>query len=293
MKWLCSCVAMLMCLSALEAKVREPGFDSCMRTDPNYIKYSGRNSQEWGRVKLLFQKYQKKKARSHLAKAKYIIPKKIHLIWLGSSPTEFVQNMFESWKRLHPTWQVKLWTDEDVWSFHLKNQKAYDTAKNWGEKSDIFRYEILEREGGIHADTDFECIKPFDDICKTADFFAGVGYSEGAPFLYNGLIGCRAGHPIIKRCVDTLPIGNGNSDFLRILNTTGPTFFTRCFRECLWPENGEAAADLGTVVPFPVTCFYPFPDTRRESYPSTEAVKRDWVHPESYAIHYWKMSWLN
>ena len=31
-----------------------------------------------------------------------------------------------------------------------------------GEKSDIFRYEILYRFGGVYVDTDFECIKPFE-----------------------------------------------------------------------------------------------------------------------------------
>jgi mannosyltransferase OCH1-like enzyme len=265
-----------------------------MRTDAHYAKYSGRYPQEWKRIKDLYDQFQRKKLRAHLTKAKCRIPKKIHLIWLGSRPSEFVQNMVESWKKLHPTWEVRLWTDEDVLKFHLKNQDAYNRAKNWGEKSDIFRYEILEREGGIHADTDFECIRPFDDLCKVADFFAGVGYSEGAPFLYNGLIGCTPHHPIIKRCVDTLSKGNGDSNFLRILNTTGPTFFTKCFRECTWPTDGSApSAELGTVVAFPLTFFYPFPDVRRESYPNTEAIKRDWIHPETYAIHYWKISWLN
>jgi mannosyltransferase OCH1-like enzyme len=264
-----------------------------MRTDAHYAKYSGLYPQEWKRVKTLFEQYQKKKSHNHPSKAAYRIPKKIHMIWLGSPPPEFVQNMFESWKKLHPSWEVKLWTEGDVLRFHLKNQQAYDASKNWGEKSDIFRYEILEREGGIYADTDFECIRPFDDICKVADFFSGIGYSEGVPFLYNGLIGSRPGHPIIKRCVDSLPIGNGNNDFLRILNTTGPAFFTKCFYECVWPTNGGgAASDLGIVVPFPITYFYPFPDVRRESYPNTDAIKRDWVHPLTYAIHYWKISWL-
>jgi inositol phosphorylceramide mannosyltransferase catalytic subunit len=292
MKWLYSCVALLMCLSFADAKVRESGFDSGMNPDGKYAKYSSSYPNEWNRVKDLFATYLKKKSRSHLSKAKYRIPKKIHLIWLGSPPPEFVQTMFKSWKRNHPQWEVKLWTDGDLGWFHLKNQKAYDTARNWGEKSDIFRYEILEREGGIHADTDFECIRPFDDICKSADFFAGVGYSEGPPFLYNGLIGCCPGHPIIRRCVDTLQVGNGDNNFLRILNTTGPTFFTKCVNECLWPSNGGAlVSDSGIVAPFPLIYFYPFPDVLRWNYPNTEAIKRDWLHPETYAIHYWKISW--
>lgn len=291
--WICTFLMILTLLASLDAKVRELSFDFCMRTDPNYAKYSRKYPQEWKCIKLLFERYQKKRGGSHKSKASPLIPKKIHMIWLGSRPPSFVQRMFESWKRAHPTWEVKLWTDADVSRFHLKNQRAYDMAKNWGEKSDIARYEILEKEGGIHVDTDFECIKPFDDICTIADFFAGVGYSEGAPFLYNGLIGCRPGHPIVKRCVERLQAGNSDSDFHRILHATGPFFFTQCFHECVWPDAPQGAADLGTVVPFPLTYFYPLPDKRRESYPTTEEVKRDWVHPETYAIHYWKLSWLH
>ena len=272
------------------ASHKEPSFDSCMRTDMHYRKYLGQYPREWARVKDLFVQYQKNRARAHLSKAAYRIPKKVHMIWLGSSPPEFVRTMFESWKKFHPLLAVKLWTNEDVVSFHLKNQGAYDKAKNWGEKSDIFRYEILEREGGIYVDSDFECIRPFDDICKTADFFTGVAYSEGAPHFYNGLIGCCQGHPIVKKCVETIREGNGNGDFLRILYATGPHFFTACFYACLNAQ--EASAGMGLVAPFPITYFYPFPDVRRESYENIEAVKRDWLHPETFAIHYWKLSWL-
>lgn len=287
-------IAFFICVWGLDAKVPDPGFDAGMRTDPHYEKYAARHPRSWLNVKTLFVQYQKKKAHAHLSKLPYRIPKKIHMIWLGSPPPEFVRTCFQSWKALHPTWEVRLWTEDDLRWFHLKNQKAYDSSRNWGEKSDIFRYEILEREGGIHADTDFECIKPFDDICKIADFFTGLTYSHGAPAFYNGLIGCRPGHPIIKRCVSSLPVGNGDNNFARILTTTGPAFFTRCFNESMWPSNGEGCApDLGTVVPFPVMYFYPFPDRERGSYSNIEEVKRNWVHPETYAIHYWKISWLS
>ena len=41
----------------------------------------------------------------------------------------------------------------------LKNQKAYSSAKNWGMKSDILRYEILQKFGGVYIDTDYECLQ--------------------------------------------------------------------------------------------------------------------------------------
>lgn len=279
-RWTCLFLILLV-FNTLFAGARAPGFDSGMETDTRYSKYSGRYSKEWGDLKNRYNAFQKIKPSK---KGAYRIPKKIHMIWLGSAPPDFVRTMFNSWKQMHAGWEVKLWTQNDVDSFHLKNLQAYQTAKNWGEKSDIFRYELLEREGGVYVDADFECLQPFDDICKRADFFTGVAYSEGIPHFYNGLIGCRPGHPIIRRCVNDLRVGPGDNDFQRILHATGPHYFSACIRSCM----GE---DLGVFVPFPVTFFYPFPDTRRDAYSDTSLVKRDWARPWSYAIHYWKLSW--
>jgi mannosyltransferase OCH1-like enzyme len=45
-------------------------------------------------------------------------------------------------------------------------QAAFDRASNFGEKSDIWRYEILFRLGGVYVDTDFECVRPFDSLLE-------------------------------------------------------------------------------------------------------------------------------
>jgi hypothetical protein len=274
-----------MYFSSLFAVLREPGFDSGMRTDTQYQHSCRKYPIEWGRLKQLFSEYQKTRARIRLSKSAYKVPKKIHMIWLGSRPPIVVMQMFESWKHFHPEWEVRLWTDKDVSSFCLRNKQAFDTAKNWGEKSDIFRYEILDKEGGLYVDSDFECLKAFDDICKVSDFFAGVAYSCGVPHVLNGLIGCRPGHPIIRRCVDAMRVGNGDNDFQRILRATGPHYFSGCFNEVVSTQA------CGIVSIFPVTYFYPFPNAFRETYLDTVSVKRDWVHPETYVIHYWKISW--
>lgn len=37
---------------------------------------------------------------------------------------------------------MRLWGDADVEEFGLENREAYDAAGNFGEKSDILRYEV-------------------------------------------------------------------------------------------------------------------------------------------------------
>ncbi|CAM9490094.1 unnamed protein product [Hapterophycus canaliculatus] len=100
-------------------------------------------------------------------------------------------------------WEVRLWTDEDVDGFGLENRAAYDVARNFGQKSDILRYEILLRHGGLYVDVDFLCLGSFDSLHARYEFYAGVS-NTGTFELNNGLIGCRPGHPVMRDIVDRI-----------------------------------------------------------------------------------------
>ncbi len=72
-----------------------------------------------------------------------------------------------------------------------------------GERVDVLRYDILYQYGGIYADYDCICLKPFDVFVYCYDFFAGMfppmfANMETALFLQNCLIGAKPKHPIIK-----------------------------------------------------------------------------------------------
>ena len=94
------------------------------------------------------------------------IPKIIHHIWLGSPFPDHLVALRQTWQRHHDSteWQMQLWDDDAIASFGLMNYEAYNAATNFGEKSDIARYEILYRLGGVYVDTDFECISALDDL---------------------------------------------------------------------------------------------------------------------------------
>ncbi|CAM9629385.1 unnamed protein product [Ectocarpus sp. 8 AP-2014] len=149
-----------------------------------------------------------------------LIPLKIHHIWLGSPLPEAFARLRESWLARHSglssqgrgpersnggstPWEVRLWTDADIDAFGLKNRGAYDAAQNFGQKSDILRYEILLRHGGLYVDVDFLCLGPFEDLHKRYEFYTGVS-NTGTFELNNGLIGCRPGHPIMRDIVNRI-----------------------------------------------------------------------------------------
>lgn len=226
----------------------------------------------------LYEAYDKETCMSD----EYIIPKLIHFVWLGSKLPDECRKMIRTWKTMHPTWKVKVWTDTDVKTFGMQNIDAFNRASNFGQKSDIFRYEILYRHGGVYADIDFECIQPLDDLHKSCEFYTGA--CGDSVCLLNGLIGTRPGHPIMKACIDNLYVSIGDHNESRIMDETGPYLFTRMFLSC------TSLNDAGKVVPFPPSYFYPFPGSMRDMTDKTE-VKRQFLKPESLTIHYWASTW--
>lgn len=205
------------------------------------------------------------------------IPKKIHQIWLGSELPEKYKKLTKSWQKFHPDWEYKLWTDKDAQDLTIANRQAYDTAVNYGMKSDILRYEILRQQGGLYVDTDFECLKSFDDLMYL-EFFAGIAYSVDI-LIYCGLIASVPHHPVITKCADSLHILYDGNEANTIMYLTGPDYLTRCFLSTVKQD------DKG-IVAFPCDFFYPLPNNERGGNKT-----RKYIRPCSYAIHHFGVSW--
>lgn len=162
---------------------------------------------------------------SLLAKEKtdYKIPKIIHFIWLGPKPfpRESVENV-RTWIANHPDWKIKFWTDRNRtlphpemefclirgFPFH-KLEKFYQRSDNFAEKSDLLRFEILYREGGIYVDHDVTCLKSFDPLHRAYDLFCGmeVPYPtalSSSVLPTNNILGAKAGHLLLVKCMDWL-----------------------------------------------------------------------------------------
>ncbi len=151
------------------------------------------------------------------------IPKVVHFIWIGPRqfPRESVENV-RTWMAKNPDWTFNFWTDRlrplpcpgmrlrmirDLQ--FLKLQDCFAKADNYGEKSDLLRYEILYQEGGVYVDHDVKCFKSFESLNRAYDFYCGIDmpYTSSLPsciFTTNNLIGVKAGHPILKNCMEML-----------------------------------------------------------------------------------------
>lgn len=120
-----------------------------------------------------------------LSKTK-MIPKKIHQIWIGNSLIpERCKLFMERMKVLHPDWEYKLWTNDDIFETHYKEDKflqSYwkdvDTHFKPAHIADRARLLILRDFGGVYVDADANPIKSFNNIIENINentsFFGGV-----------------------------------------------------------------------------------------------------------------------
>jgi mannosyltransferase OCH1-like enzyme len=208
------------------------------------------------------------------------IPLIIHQVWLGKEPFPF-EEARQSILKHHPDWEYRLWTDADVESFGLVNKKLFDAAKNYGERADIFRYEILERYGGVYLDADMHCVKPLDILHHCYEFYTGI-LNSGTVELGIGIIGTRPGHPIIKLCVSAMTDIGSKRNPMDIIGRTGPWHFTKCFISLAYEEDDS-------IIALPVSFFYPIPNVLKTYRTFAEAAP--WVRPETFTVHYWGCTW--
>lgn len=222
----------------------------------------------------LYNQHHPDKALTH---EHYTIPPIVHQIWLGSPFPQKYRAWQQTWQNI-PGWEYKLWTEADVPKLNLRNKDLYEKSRNWGERADIIRYEILHRYGGLYVDTDFVCLQPamFEQFHRQYDFYGSLQPLDIMMFcLANGVIGAAPQHPIIEAAIDHLASTAQNSE-LPIWARTGPVPFTRVVYH-------YAAASTHKNIVFPP--YYFFPRTLLD-----EREYQQWPL-EAVAVHHWAASW--
>lgn len=228
-----------------------------------------------------------------------MIPKIIHQTWKTNNiPDEWVYHV-NSWKWNHPTWEYKLWTDKTALEFVAENYPQY-LAKYCGfpyniQRADFIRYLVVYHFGGIYADIDYECLRPFDDLVEKASFIIGYepegnkSFHSSWPFLCNALFISESKHPFLKDILESIVADTTtaitNPD---VLTTTGPL-------KIQWVYDSNHYVDV-LVLPADVLCPVPnFKDiliSLSQMNEEGERFKLYLINHGAYAIHYWSNSWV-
>uniref|UniRef100_A0A6C0KR11 Glycosyltransferase n=1 Tax=viral metagenome TaxID=1070528 RepID=A0A6C0KR11_9ZZZZ len=248
-----------------------------------------------------------------------MIPKRIFQTWKEKDIKNQVLKAWQkSWTDCNPSYEYLLWDDNDNRKF-IKNNfptflSIYDNYDVNIKRVDAVRYFYLLKYGGIYADLDFICLKPFDEVVKIdADVILGqLGEMDNMSNIYHSI-------------PNAIMIAKENSDFFRfvtqVLHTignhpkltpelaTGPILLKFCVLYYINRNGVEEAIKMygknifeNCTVNFNSVIglsepdiFYPINwDNKnhskyREKLSSNDELKS--LFPNSYAVTYWMHSW--
>jgi mannosyltransferase OCH1-like enzyme len=126
-------------------------------------------------------------------------PAYVHQVWVGGQfparPAQLAS--IASWKRAFPRAEHVLWTDATADAFvrdeYPRVWPAYAALETPVQKADLLRYMALHARGGLYADLDYVCLRPFA-VDPDATAF-GEAHVAGTP--NNALIVAPAGCPVM------------------------------------------------------------------------------------------------
>lgn len=187
------------------------------------------------------------------------------MVWLGSV-NKMPEDWIDSFKRLYDDYEFMLWTEDNL--FELKNQDIFDKEIRNHTKSNIVRYEVLYKYGGIYFDCDKKALKKIPDSFLEDDFFVSYENEHHKPGLISTTpIGAKKGHPLLKKLIDGIKDRN---QFEVSWRFCGPGYLT---------ETLEGA----DVKIYPSYYFHPY-YFRDGKHVNQERVNR------AYTYHFWGTS---
>lgn len=230
------------------------------------------------------------------------IPRILHFIYLTPGLPEKqsafpmdVQEHIDEWQRLHPDWMVVTWDNLSLRQEFPELASLVQPIRTMSWISNLLRYHVLERYGGVYLDVDIVPIRSLEPLRSRFQNFTACEQPESTgplqnatdyqieycEMVNNNVIGVPRHNPALQDIIqlsvaNTLsklkrfPNGGGNYE----LKTTGPPIWSKSVKEF----------DLTMLHP---SLFYPCNWNRKEKC-RLELWKDE---PHVYGMHEWKMSW--
>lgn len=238
------------------------------------------------------------------------VPHIIHQIWYQGAdqiPDKYKKYQ-ESWKRNHPSWQYRLWDQQQIEDLvkttDALSQEVYSILPHMIQKIDLAKYLILQRYGGVYADMDMESLRPLDELlekypnkkvfisevdvkcpdhnefCITMWIISRGKYSTG-PYYNNGVLISIKGHPIWSEVLKDVKDNSEQKWYQTkdyyIQDSAGPMTIMRVMKD----KEYENYADVQCC---PHVFFEPCDKFSREGKCDTS---------QSYAVHHFANSWMS
>ena len=225
------------------------------------------------------------------------IPQTIHHVWLGTRPMHPLMTRWrEEWASLHPDWKVKLWRDspglspaqlscgDEVASCRYPEYLASCPTNT--KRSEVWRYDILEQQGGVYVDADFEPVRRIDPLIDD-----GVGAFAGlCDTLLNWKSDLTGGYTKLEvscALMGCVPHHSWMRDIVKKIPSRDPLDRMSLFGE--WLTN--LTHEHPSVRLFDPVVFYPFP-WHYYALQGNKSLQREPTPAETYAVHRWSSLWF-
>jgi len=132
------------------------------------------------------------------------IPQLAHWIWFGDDTPAWVTQNIDTFSRFHPNWEMRIWHELPE-HFPDDLRQIINHLPWYSSRSDIFRYWLLAKYGGVYCDADIITLRNFDPL-RCHDYFLAPCQPTGhtTPHLNCALMGsipdARAAHKILEGC---------------------------------------------------------------------------------------------
>lgn len=235
----------------------------------------------------------------------FMIPRIIFQTWKTHKIPQKWMAWHKSWTDMNPDYEIVIQDDAEnrqlVKNHFPEYLEFYDHFAAEIYRADLVRYFFLYHYGGIYADLDFECLRPFDSLLEK---YAGkeiiVGNCEKDFIdIPNALMisapGCRFWLDVVDRIMRTFKTPRGDEDPWTMHKcsphlATGPVPLTETYLEM---------KDPGKVAITEQYIFYhltskklkPLIYTRRKGTFYKQLRREEAIRIGAYAITYWTGSW--
>lgn len=210
-----------------------------------------------------------------------------------------MQGWQELWRSLHPGWLIKTWREAQGLPCHMlicddeiiecRCPDYLSSCPSYAKRSDVWRYEILEQQGGVYLDTDIEPVKSIEPLLDGSsgpppDAFAGLcetyyhweddNPNQASIEVGCSIMGCSAHHPWIQELVRLTPKQDSQAQI-----------------SLAFPFLTEITGRHPEVRLLPPETFYPLTWDRYAREDHLDLANAP-LSEHTYAVHRWSSTWF-
>jgi len=226
---------------------------------------------------------------------KEVTPRILHQTWKTTEIPSNLRGFVQSCKAMNSDYEYHLWTDQDLYQFihrfFPQYAAAYDNFAQNIERVDFARYAIMYQIGGVYADLDIQCVKPFDSLLVRNQPIFGDEPVEHRERLYN-----NRKHVICNALLISPP---RNSLWLKIMDfivrtyhpTHGPVYNTGPMALTRMYEQTPRAFD-GALITNPCIFYAQSDHMTNNTQDGVPFISRECDLADAITIHRWAHTWV-